>query len=323
MSTGIATGETLGNAGQVRATDVVTFLRSALIDGPVAVSEIEKSARAAGLLGDRQDLTHAKRFKRAKANLGVQSVREGFGRDGEWTWALPPPAKAPAPEAEGHLLAEPKVPALQTEPELAATYGDSVAGAEPSTPKVSLGNDAEMGLPPEFRDAVGVPRSWLEGIARLNVHHHPRDVPAHRWREFAADCFKFVLSTQNWGERAADLGWDAFALFGCSPSKPLMYLGCAGLLWLVNGGRIVQLHSDWAEIAANGRDSSKWKKSHVSPATRRRYATVVVEIAVSCAVVAKGERQLETKRPVLESALARNRVSGHDARALFSGRGFP
>jgi hypothetical protein len=38
------------------------------------------------------------------------------------------------------------------------------------------------------------------------------------------------------------------ALFGCKPSYPLSYLGEAGLLWHVNGGRIIELHRDWAVI---------------------------------------------------------------------------
>jgi hypothetical protein len=49
-------------------------------------------------------------------------------------------------------------------------------------------------------------------------------------------------------ERAARLGWRTIELFGCKPIYPLSYLGEAGLLWHVNGGRIVQLHRDWAVI---------------------------------------------------------------------------
>jgi hypothetical protein len=48
------------------------------------------------------------------------------------------------------------------------------------------------------------------------------------------------------GRRAADLGWDASGLFGCSRRNPRVDLGCAGLLRVVGGGGIVGLHSDWA-----------------------------------------------------------------------------
>jgi hypothetical protein len=45
-------------------------------------------ARAAGLLGEGQRITHAKVFKKAKKSLGIRSVRNGFGDAGEWLWRL-------------------------------------------------------------------------------------------------------------------------------------------------------------------------------------------------------------------------------------------
>ena len=38
------------------------------------------------------------------------------------------------------------------------------------------------------------------------------------------------------------------ALFGCAPKRPLDYLGSAGLLWAINGGRLLELHREWAVI---------------------------------------------------------------------------
>ena len=38
------------------------------------------------------------------------------------------------------------------------------------------------------------------------------------------------------------------ALFGCAPKRPLDYLGSAGLLWAINGGRLAELHGNWAVI---------------------------------------------------------------------------
>jgi hypothetical protein len=40
----------------------------------------------------------------------------------------------------------------------------------------------------------------------------------------------------------------ARALFGCHRNYPLMHLGSAGLLWAINGGKLVELHRDWAVI---------------------------------------------------------------------------
>jgi hypothetical protein len=64
----------------------------------------------------------------------------------------------------------------------------------------------------------------------------------------AADCKNFLSSPEKWAERAVQLRWDAMALFGCAPERPLDYSGSAGLLWAINGGRLVELHREWAVI---------------------------------------------------------------------------
>jgi hypothetical protein len=63
-----------------------------------------------------------------------------------------------------------------------------------------------------------------------------------------SDCTNFLSPSESWAEHAARLGWDAMALFGCAPRRPLDYSGSAGLLWAMNGGRLVELHRDWAVI---------------------------------------------------------------------------
>jgi hypothetical protein len=91
-----------------------------------------------------------------------------------------------------------------------------------------------------------VPREWAEGVAGLEEHRPPSDVPRHRWHQFVEDCHAFLNSPE--AERAAQLGWHTKALFGCKSNYPLSYLGQAGLLWHVNGGRVVELHRTWAVI---------------------------------------------------------------------------
>ena len=111
-------------------------------------------------------------------------------------------------------------------------------GASPASPVASQPVRAERRIP------VG----WVEGVARLDDYRPPTDVPPHRWRQFVSDCHSFLNSSENWAERAAELGWDARALFGCHRNYPLMHLGSAGLLWAINGGKLVELHRDWAVI---------------------------------------------------------------------------
>jgi hypothetical protein len=89
---------------------------------------------------------------------------------------------------------------------------------------------------------------WVEGIACLNPDRPPNDVPRHRWRQFVDDCKRFLTPSENWAERAHHLRWDAMALFGCAPKRPLDYSGSVGLLWAINGGRLVELYRDWAVI---------------------------------------------------------------------------
>ena len=62
------------------------------------------------------------------------------------------------------------------------------------------------------------------------------------------DCNQFLNSPENWAERAYELKWDGMSLFGCAPRRPLDYSASAGLLWAMNGGRLVELHRDWAVI---------------------------------------------------------------------------
>ena len=179
---------------------VIEFLRGTLANGALAVPELEIMAREAGLLSGSQSITHRKVFKRAKADLGIKSLRVGFGARSEWIWRLP-----------GRTLAKSR----------------STASTDKRTP---------------------IPIDWIQGVARLDHHRPPNDVPRLRWHQFVQDCQHFLSSPENWAERAAQLGWDAVALFGCHPTRPLDYSGTAGLLWAMNGGRLVGLHRDWAVI---------------------------------------------------------------------------
>ena len=181
---------------------VTEFLRDALAVAALGVPELEARARAAGLLGERQQITHAKRFQRAKRRLGIRSVRTGFGSRSQWLWQLPQ---------------------------------QSEASIEPD-------------LGPGSERRVAIPTDWLQGVACLHPDRPPNDVPRHRWRQFVDDCKNFLGSPEKWANRAAGLGWDAMALFGCAPKRPLDYLGSAGLLWAINGGRLLELHRNWAVI---------------------------------------------------------------------------
>jgi hypothetical protein len=62
------------------------------------------------------------------------------------------------------------------------------------------------------------------------------------------------------------------ALFGCAPKRPLDYLGSAGLVWAINGGRLLELHRDWAVI-----DILSWPRGAV--ALRAGFVSTVIVAA--------------------------------------------
>src|SRR5262245_8517527 len=76
-----------------RMAAALRFLNAVLANGPVPGADRESNARAAGLRGERQEITNAKLFKAAKKDLGVRSERTGFGPKGEWAWACSTPTE--------------------------------------------------------------------------------------------------------------------------------------------------------------------------------------------------------------------------------------
>jgi hypothetical protein len=110
---------------------------------------------------------------------------------------------------------------------------------------------AIWGEPEEERAAVieydgGAPRAWAEALARLDPNKPPADVPVRRWLHFIDDCGRFIDG--GWAECVAAFGWGPLDLFGCDRERPFARVDHFGLLWLVDGGRILELHRDRAVI---------------------------------------------------------------------------
>jgi hypothetical protein len=92
---------------------------------------------------------------------------------------------------------------------------------------------------------AGIPRPWAEGLARLHPDDPPADVPPKRWQQFIDDIGRFL---DDWAGKATVLGWGPLDLFGCDRERPLARLDHAGLLWLLNGDRLVELDHHRAVI---------------------------------------------------------------------------
>jgi hypothetical protein len=88
------------------------------------------------------------------------------------------------------------------------------------------------------------PYSWAEAVARLDPSKPPVDLPPKRWVRFIDDCGPFLDGGD--AARAFALGWGVLDLFGCDRERPFARIDHMGLLWLINGGNLFELHRDRA-----------------------------------------------------------------------------
>jgi hypothetical protein len=107
--------------------------------------------------------------------------------------------------------------------------------------------------PVRLGNADASPKAWVAGLARLDPACPPRDVPLRRWTRFIQDSREFI--DQGWAAQAVGLGWTALDLFGCHRQAPFARIAQQGLLWLLNGRRLVALTTEFAaiETASGGR----------------------------------------------------------------------
>jgi hypothetical protein len=93
----------------------------------------------------------------------------------------------------------------------------------------------------------GISRAWAEGFARLDPGKTPAHVSPKEWLRFVDDCGHFLDAGLS--EHAAALGWHSLDLFGCDRERSFAHLDHhVGLLWALNGRRIVELRRDKAII---------------------------------------------------------------------------
>src|SRR6516164_2108564 len=128
----------------------------------------------------------------------------------------------------------------------------ATAICRPSTSAIANRRPAAWGEAEAERAAIvehdgNIPRAWAEGFARLHPDCPPADVPAKRWVRFVDDVGRFLDSP--FCAVAAALGWGPLDLFGCDRERPFARIGQAGLLWLLNGDRLLALTENTATIA--------------------------------------------------------------------------
>src|SRR5262249_54349219 len=106
------------------------------------------------------------------------------------------------------------------------------------------------------------PRDWAEGFARLHPDRPPGDVPARRWRRFVDDVGIFL---DRWAGVAAALGWSPFELFACDRERPFARIDHTGLLWLLNGNKVIELTRTTATIETQTGKAQTWHRKPVEP----------------------------------------------------------
>jgi hypothetical protein len=109
----------------------------------------------------------------------------------------------------------------------------------------------------------GASRLWAEALARLDPVRIPCNIPPKRWLRFIDDCGRFL--DDGWSTRAEALGWGPLDLFGCDRIKPIERLDRAGLLWLIDGRRLLALTADTAAIATDSGGSLTFRRSQNEP----------------------------------------------------------
>jgi hypothetical protein len=73
----------------------------------------------------------------------------------------------------------------------------------------------------------------------------PTDVPLRRWQRFVDDVGIFL---DRWAAYAAALGWGPHDLFGSDRNRPFARIDQSGLLWLLNGDKLIELTENTATI---------------------------------------------------------------------------
>jgi hypothetical protein len=100
-----------------------------------------------------------------------------------------------------------------------------------------------------------VPRDWAEGFARLVVAPPPAGFSPETWRAVVDDAARFL---DDWGRKAATVGWSALDVFGVSTQPPRMRSEMAGLLPFIAGGTVVAINWCSATIRSPAGDEVVW-----------------------------------------------------------------
>jgi hypothetical protein len=132
-----------------------------------------------------------------------------------------------------------------------------------------------------------IPREWAESFAHLNRDHPPGDVPPARWQRFIDDMG--LLLDSPFCAIAAALGWQALDLFGCDHDRPFARIDKAGLLWLLNGDRLIALSENTATIETRSGARQTWRRKPHEPGRVLAWELIRL-VAVGAAGISRHDR---------------------------------
>lgn len=98
-------------------------------------------------------------------------------------------------------------------------------------------------------------------IDRLRAMAPPESFGAERWRQLLVDADLFF---QQWADRPELLDWSDIDLLGVHPRAPAARYDAMGLLLLLNGGTVIELHTDSATIRSRGGSLLVYRKKRHS-----------------------------------------------------------
>jgi hypothetical protein len=258
----------MGNGKSTMPAAVVAqeWLERVLADGPRPVRELEQRLRAARLLGPEESLSQARLWRAARAALGVRSIQ----RARAWYWQLRPlpvaaelldgdpvsvparalPANDPGPGGVSSVESAAAGGASTTPPEsgLGVVASDPVAVVQ-AAPHVAPPPESAVERPAIVRARVVDPAAeilseWARDVSRLDPRRPPAGIPVFRWVVFVDDASGFLVS--DFSTKAARLAWSTFDLFGLARERPMERRDLAGLCWVLQHGRVVELFHDSA-----------------------------------------------------------------------------
>ncbi|MBV9995537.1 MAG: hypothetical protein JO127_10015 [Caulobacteraceae bacterium] len=91
------------------------------------------------------------------------------------------------------------------------------------------------------QEGAKVPQEWAIGFAELARRPVPRGVDADAWLAMMNAAGRFL---DQWGGKAAALGWTAAELFGLHPEAPIRRMDHRGRAFFLVGAEVLAIDAD-------------------------------------------------------------------------------